>query len=80
MCQVFEEGLILVRDKGIGIPVERKKKKHKCSQVENRGELIAFFNKIGAESMRKSRREEGPERKGRDGRDLGCQARIQDFI
>lgn len=34
MCQVFEEGSILVRDKGIGIPVERKKKKHKCSQVE----------------------------------------------
>lgn len=63
MSQVFEKGLILVRDKGIGIPVERKRKKRKCFEVENHGELVAFFNKIGAEGMRKSRREEETERK-----------------
>ena len=40
-----------------------EEKKTKCLEVENHRELIAFFNIIDMESMRKSRREAGPESK-----------------
>lgn len=63
MNQVLEEGLSLVRKKGIGVLMGGKRIEQ-TSEVENHEELIAFFNKMGAESVRKSRGRKGWEGRG----------------
>lgn len=63
MKPVFGKELILVRKKGIGVLMERKRRNPNVWRWKNHRALIAFFSVISMERMSKSRREAGPERK-----------------
>lgn len=70
----------MVRKKGIGVPMGAKRIKQ-MSEVENHEELIAFFNKMGTESVRKQS-EGGLEREGgkKWAEALNVRPRIKDSI